>query len=306
MPKKKIIQVLCFAGAVFLAGCSSSNGPHGGHTTKWYEQHTAARRAENHWCGSQSDSTQMHSKSCARVADAAGDIVQCQEHIQNQEELASMNTATNAAAEALTVKADAAMSKCSSCLGGGGTYQSCGFSMPEQVINGVHHYTIDEFNYYYKPGDMIWHVGEKVELTLVNQSQSAPPIALQFAIGRTLVYRDNGSQKSRALAIGFKNNFFNGVPIQAPPSRTTAPIPAFSVSLLKGQHFTFSFAVPNKPGKWEYGSFLQAGQQFMNGMHGNIRILPATATNNTGARADADIKSQQSCIMNGGSLLTCP
>ncbi|MEB8537305.1 hypothetical protein OW565_14095, partial [Acidithiobacillus ferriphilus] len=41
-----------------------------------------------------------------------------------------------------------------------------------QVINGVHHYTIDEFNYYYKPDYMTWHVGEKVSLTIDNRSQS--------------------------------------------------------------------------------------------------------------------------------------
>ena len=44
-----------------------------------------------------------------------------------------------------------------------------------QVINGIHHYTIDEFNYYYKPDRLTWHVGEKVELTIHNRSQSAPP-----------------------------------------------------------------------------------------------------------------------------------
>ena len=121
--------LLCFTVVALLAGCSSNDGPHGGHTTKWYEQHTAARRGENHWCGSQSLSTQMHSKSCARVGDAGGAILQCQTHIQNQEMVASMNTASNAAAEALAAKVDAAMSKCSSCLGNGGTYQSCGLNL---------------------------------------------------------------------------------------------------------------------------------------------------------------------------------
>ena len=142
-----------------------------------------------------------------------------------------------------------------------------------QVINGVHHYSIDEFNYYYKPGHMIWRVGEKVALTIDNRSQSAPAIAHQFSIGRTLVSRNNGFPKSQAMAVGWKDNFFDGVPITS--GGQTAPIPAFSVSLNGGQKYTFSFVVPDKPGKWEYGCFLQTGQHFMNGMHGNIDILPA-------------------------------
>ena len=126
--------LLCFTVVALLAGCSSNDGPHGGHTTKWYEQHTAARRAENHWCGSQSLSTQMHSKSCARVGDAGGAILQCQTHIQNQEGNDAMNlnvpsAKVNAAAEALIAKMDAAISRCSSCLGSGGTYQSCGLNL---------------------------------------------------------------------------------------------------------------------------------------------------------------------------------
>ncbi len=142
-----------------------------------------------------------------------------------------------------------------------------------QVINGIHHYTIDEFNYYYKPDRLTWHVGEKVELTIDNRSQSAPPIAHQFSIGRTLVSRNNGFPKSQALAVGWKDNFFDGVPITS--GGQTGPIPAFSVSLNGGDKYTFSFVVPNKPGKWEYGCFLQTGQHFMNGMHGVIDILPA-------------------------------
>ncbi|MHB8252302.1 MAG: hypothetical protein ACYDEV_01040 [Acidiferrobacter sp.] len=142
-----------------------------------------------------------------------------------------------------------------------------------QVVGGVHHFTIDEFNYYYKPSKIQWHVGEKVEVTLVNRSQSAPSIPHQFAIGRTLVTRSNGFPKSQALAVGWKQNFFDGVPITS--GGQTGPIPAFSVSLNGGQSFSFSFVVPNKLGKWNYACFLQTGQHYMNGMHGTIDVLPA-------------------------------
>lgn len=148
-------------------------------------------------------------------------------------------------------------------------------ALPEragQMIGGVHHYTIDEFNYYYVPGHLIWHVGEKVALTIINRSQSAPSIAHQFSIGRNLATRNNGFPKSQALAVGWKDNFFDGVPITS--GGQTEPIPAFSVSLNGGQSFTFSFVVPNKPGHWTYGCFLQTGQHYMNGMSGAIDVLP--------------------------------
>ena len=142
-----------------------------------------------------------------------------------------------------------------------------------KVVNGVHHYTVNEFNYYYVPDHFTWHVGEKVQLTIMDRSQSAPPLPHQFSIGRDLVTRNNGFPHSQALAVGWKTNFFDGVPITA--GGQTGPIPAFSVSLNPGQKFTFSFTVPNKPGKWNYACFLQTGQHYMNGMHGRINVLPA-------------------------------
>lgn len=141
-----------------------------------------------------------------------------------------------------------------------------------QVIDGVHHYTIEEFNYRFVPSHLVWHVGEKVSLTIINRSQSAPPIAHQFSVGRSLETRANGFPE-QPLAVGWKDNFFDGVPITI--NGQTAPIPTFSVSLQGGQDFHFNFVVPNKPGKWDYGCFLQTGQHFMNGMRGTLEVLPA-------------------------------
>lgn len=142
-----------------------------------------------------------------------------------------------------------------------------------KVVAGVHHFTIDEFNYYYKPDHMTWHVGEKVQLTIINRSQSQPALAHQFSIGQDVAKRNNGFPASQAIDVGWKNNFFDGVPITT--AGQTMPIPAFSVSLNGGQNFTFSFVVPNKPGRWHYACFLQTGMHFMNGMHGLIKVLPA-------------------------------
>ncbi len=65
----KITGIATIATVLALAGCAHG-GPHGGHSEKWYERHTAAMNAENTWCGAQSDSTQMHSKSCERAGQA--------------------------------------------------------------------------------------------------------------------------------------------------------------------------------------------------------------------------------------------
>ena len=65
----KIAGIAIFITVLALAGCAD-NGPHGGHSEKWYEQHTAARHAENKWCAGQSISTQVHSESCERAGQA--------------------------------------------------------------------------------------------------------------------------------------------------------------------------------------------------------------------------------------------
>ena len=65
----KLTGIATIATVLALAGCAHS-GPHGGHSEKWYEQHTAARHVENKWCAGQSFSTQVHNKSCERSGQA--------------------------------------------------------------------------------------------------------------------------------------------------------------------------------------------------------------------------------------------
>lgn len=65
----KLTSIAIIVTVLALAGCAH-NGPHGGHSEKWYEQHTAARHVENKWCAGQSISVQVHSKSCGRSGQA--------------------------------------------------------------------------------------------------------------------------------------------------------------------------------------------------------------------------------------------
>ena len=57
-----------------LSGCSGSNsdGPYGGHSEKWYEQHEKARSAENGWCRSTASTrAQERGASCRNAGNAS-------------------------------------------------------------------------------------------------------------------------------------------------------------------------------------------------------------------------------------------
>ena len=70
MGKKFIGLAVILGMALILSGCAN-NGPQGGHTKKWYEQHTSARHAENNWCAKQHAAIQLHSRSCLEAGNAA-------------------------------------------------------------------------------------------------------------------------------------------------------------------------------------------------------------------------------------------
>lgn len=71
MNMKTIFSVIAMAATMTLAGCANSDGPYGGHTEKWYEQHNKARHAEDDWCSKQSFSVQLHNTSCKRAGQAS-------------------------------------------------------------------------------------------------------------------------------------------------------------------------------------------------------------------------------------------
>ncbi|WP_156781990.1 cupredoxin domain-containing protein [Acidihalobacter aeolianus] len=141
--------------------------------------------------------------------------------------------------------------------------------------DGYHHYTIDEHDFYYEPGHLTWHVGEKVELTLFNANHAQPGQNHQWNMGRNLATSSTGFAQHRQPD-GWDQNFFAGVTIDT-KSGSEKVQKDFSVSLTPGQHFTFKFTVPNKPGKWTYACFLQNGQHYLSGMHGTVDVVPANA-----------------------------
>lgn len=72
MNMKTIITAVTMISAIALAGCANSDGPHSGHTEKWYEQHTKAREAEIGWCRStKSTRAQDRGASCQRAMSAS-------------------------------------------------------------------------------------------------------------------------------------------------------------------------------------------------------------------------------------------
>lgn len=165
-------------------------------------------------------------------------------------------------------------------------------------------YVITMDDYLYKPAHMIWHVGERITLTLVNHSESHPQKPHEFMVGRTP--RTDETVFGVKQEDGFETTFFSGMTLEIlagsgmkmlmagdakltglPPMQVTAPGPmdmdhmeemtGFMPVFGKGATLTFSFVVPDRPGEWTYGCFQQSGQHFLNGMKGTITILPKGA-----------------------------
>ncbi len=147
------------------------------------------------------------------------------------------------------------------------------------VVHGWHKYKIYERNFYYDPGHIVWHVGEKVELTIMNRSNSQPGTAHQWTLGRSLVTQPTGFVEHRKPT-GWKKDFFNNVKIctlgQGGGCETVHG--AFSVGLQARKSFTMRFVVPNKVGKWTYACFFQYGQHYLSGMHGALYVEPTKSS----------------------------
>lgn len=163
-------------------------------------------------------------------------------------------------------------------------------------------YIISMTDYAFTPSHMVWHVGERVTITLVNNSQSHPEKSHEFMVGRTP--RTAKTIFGRKQEDGFETPFFNGMTLDilsgsgmkmlmagnaklvgVPTKQVMAPGPmgpmeemhGFMPVFGSGARLTFSFVVPDRPGKWTYGCFQQSGQHFLNGMKGTVTILPKGA-----------------------------
>nr|AVK42823.1 hypothetical protein [Acidihalobacter sp.] len=137
--------------------------------------------------------------------------------------------------------------------------------------NGVHHFTVWMRNWFFVPDRMTWYPGEKVKLTLVNESQLVPRLNEQFTAGRDLLRAPPGNVLGYGNPLGWKQDLFSGVTMDTRGGKFT-PQGHFAVTLPPGKSTTIAFTVPDKPGAWCYTSFLQAGFQYMNNMVGEIYI----------------------------------
>jgi hypothetical protein len=136
---------------------------------------------------------------------------------------------------------------------------------------GVHHITVWMRNWYFVPDHIVLYPGEKVALTLVNESQLVPRINEQFTVGKKLLRAPPGNVLGYGNPLGWGEDLFTGVSMKTAGGDFT-PHGAFALTLSPGKSSTIAFTVPDKPGPWCYTSFLQAGFQYMNDMVGEIVI----------------------------------
>lgn len=166
-------------------------------------------------------------------------------------------------------------------------------------------FTITMTDYKYSPDHLVWHVGDRVTITLLEKSEAQPQKPHEFMVGR--IPRTRKTVFGIRQEDGFETPFFSGVTINIesgaglqmlmagnavltglPPMEVMSAGPMDEMEHMEEMtgfmplvgakgHLTFSFIVPDKPGEWTYGCFQQDGQHFLNGMKGTITILPKTA-----------------------------
>ncbi len=167
-------------------------------------------------------------------------------------------------------------------------------------------FTIAMTDYRFSPAKMVWRVGDRVTITLIEQSQTVPPKPHEFMVGRTP--RTEETVFGLHQEDGFETPFFSGTTIEIvsgsglqmlmpgaaklaglAPMQVMAKEPMGPMAMEEEEmtgfmpvvgpkgHLTFSFIVPDKPGQWTYGCFQQSGQHFLNGMKGTITVLPKAA-----------------------------
>ena len=156
------------------------------------------------------------------------------------------------------------------------------------------HVRLYQGDFYFDPNHMQWRVGDQITLHLMNTSPNRPH---EMWIGRGF---DTTPTEFGPIATGFHTDFWDGVHInileayhvsnwvtnKAIVTSQVSPTPwlvtgpgngNFSPTLEPGGYVTWSFTVPNKPGRWMYGCFVQSFIHYVEGMRGTIDILPAQA-----------------------------
>lgn len=157
-------------------------------------------------------------------------------------------------------------------------------------------------DYGFSPERMTWRVGERVTLTLVNDSSGVPGKKHELMMGRGPVAED--TVFGPRVVGGFERDFFEGVDVELLEAKRVSMLmpgdafvsgldlidvsgmemgemevhggaPQFMVLLDPGGRATISFRVPDKPGRWEFGCFQQSGQHYTNGMRGEVTVARA-------------------------------
>lgn len=152
--------------------------------------------------------------------------------------------------------------------------------------------TIDvlQYDYGFHPRHITWRVGDRVTISLHNESATH---FHEMMIGRAF---DNTPSAFGPIHVQFGQDFWDGVHVTVSNAHNVdnlvpnKSIPAFvgpkpfvttggnfSPTLRPGGSINLSFVVPNKPGTWHYGCFVQQFMHYVAGMNGTITILPAKA-----------------------------
>lgn len=162
--------------------------------------------------------------------------------------------------------------------------------MGQQVDQGATQVYQDD--YYYIPNQMTWQVGTPMVLEIQNLS---PVHFHEMQIGRGFQTAPNVFSN---LKVQFNEDFWTGVHVTileaddvdnlvtnkavvksdvptGPWLLTGAGNGNFSPTLRPGGKIRLAFTVPDKPGVWDYGCFVQGYIHYADGMRGSINILPA-------------------------------
>lgn len=145
-----------------------------------------------------------------------------------------------------------------------------------------------QYDYDYEPRHITWRVGDRVTIQLRNMSTTHWH---EMVIGRAY---DNTPSAFGPIPTQFAYDFWDGVPVTFSdihyvdnlvinkaiptfigPKPNIATGGDFSPTLQPGGSINMTFTVPNKPGTWQFGCFVQQYMHFMTGMRGTITILPA-------------------------------
>lgn len=159
------------------------------------------------------------------------------------------------------------------------------------VSSGLTHlYALD---FYYVPNYMTWRVGDHMEIVFHNQSRAHWH---EWTIGRPVPNHESFQGFGVLNAGDWHHDFWDGVPVtlsdpiaidnfvphkakvtyigpKAPYQITSGG--DFSPTLQPGGSLTLSFTVPDKPGLWHFGCFVQEFIHYRTGMRGTINIIRA-------------------------------